>query len=208
MEGVLRPLGFVGIVFGFLLVALGVAQSFHAISPTQFSDRLLESAGGIIFFIGFALTAIARLFGEPASISAMARPPVGTSNNPLSITVTKTTRTIGVDPAGMIPTALSHLVDASSRTLLTGMLADLEDPTKASTIQIEGADAAQIKDHLRKLLSPAATTEVTGATATSDPKPEASPDIAAGQLRELDDLHAAGVLSDEQYQAARAKLLG
>lgn len=210
MEDVLRPLGFVGIVFGFLLVALGIAQSFHAIPPTQFSDGLLESAGGIILFIGFALTVIARLFGDSASFFATARPPVESANNAVSFKITKTTKTVGVDPAGMIPTALSHLVDASSKALLTGMLADLEDPSKASTIQIEGGDAAQIKEQLRKLLSPALAAEADAATApgATEPAPDVPLDASAAKLRELDDLHASGVLNDEQYQAARAKLLG
>jgi|GEM_PF-6963053 len=208
MEDVLRPLGFVGIVFGFLLIALGIAQSFHTIPPTQFSDRLLESTGAVLIVIGIALTEIARRSGESATVSAVSTIPGTDANKPLSITMTKTTRTIGVDPAGMTPTALSHLVDASSKALLTGMLADLNDPSKASTIHIEGGDIEQVKEKLRTLLSPATAAEVTDATAASNPNPDAPLDASAAQLRELDDLHAAGVLSDEQYQAARAKLLG
>jgi len=46
------------------------------------------------------------------------------------------------------------------------------------------------------------------APSTAETQPDASLDVAESKLRELDDLHTAGVLSDEQYQAARAKLLG
>lgn len=210
MEDVLRPLGFVSIVFGFILVALGVAQSMHAVPPGQLPDQWLESVGGIFMLVGIGLTAIAGRSGEPSIISATARSPVDATNGALSFKITKTTKTMGVDPAGMIPTALSHLVDASSKALLTGMLADLNDPTKASTIHIEGADAAKVKEELQKLLSPANAADATEAAApsTTESQPDASLDVAASQLRELDDLHAAGVLSDEQYQAARAKLLG
>lgn len=210
MEDVLRPLGFVVIVFGFLLVALGVAQSMHAVPPGQLPDRWLESVGGIFMLAGIGLTAIAGRSGEPSIISTTVRSPADAADSALSFKITKTTKTIGVDPAGMIPMALSHLVDASSKALLTGMLADLNDPSKSSTIHIEGTDAAQVKEELRKLLSPDKPAEAgeAAASSTTDMPPDASLDVATGKLRELDDLHAAGVLNDEQYQAARAKLLG
>ena len=210
MEDVLRPLGFVCIIFGFVLVALGVAQSMHVIAQVQLPDRWLESVGGIFMLAGIGLTAIAGRSGEASIISSTTATPAGASNSSLSFKITKTTKTIGVDPAGMIPTALSHLVDASSKALLTGMLADLNDPSKASTIHIEGADVAHVKEELRKLLSPGQTAEVLDPSTASaaDPQPDASLDVRSGQLRELDELHAAGVLNDEQYQAARAKLLG
>jgi hypothetical protein len=210
VEDVLRPLGVVVIVFGFLLVALGVAQSMHAVPPGQLPDRWLESVGGVFMLAGIGLTAIAGRSGEPSIISTTVRSPADAADSALSFKITKTTKTIGVDPAGMIPMALSHLVDASSKALLTGMLADLNDPSKSSTIHIEGADAAQVKEELRKLLSPDKPAEAgeAAASSTTETPPDASLDVATGKLRELDDLHAAGVLNDDQYQAARAKLLG
>jgi hypothetical protein len=210
VEDVLRPIGFVCVVFGFVLVALGIAQSMHAVPPGQLPDRWLESVGGIFMLVGIGLTAIAGRSGEPYIISSTTTLPVEATDNPLSIKITKTTRTIGVDPGGMIPTALSHLVDASSKGLLAGMLADLEDPSKASTIQVDGVHVAQVKDELRRLLALAVAAEEPAATGTDTtaPEPETQADVSANRLRELDDLHAAGVLSEELYQAARAKLLG
>lgn len=94
--------------------------------------------------------------------------------------------------------------------MLAGIIADLDDPAKASSIHIEGADPSQVKEELQKLLSPDTTAEAVAAagSSTAEAQPEAAPESRLSQLRELDDLHAAGTLSDEQYQAARAKLLG
>jgi hypothetical protein len=40
------------------------------------------------------------------------------------------------------------------------------------------------------------------------PDAEAAPEIDTAQLKELGDLHAAGVLTDEEFAAAKAKILG
>jgi len=209
VEDVLRPVGFICIVFGFVVVALGVAESMHALPAGQLPDRWLELVGGIFMLVGIGLTAIAGRSGQPFIISATPRS-VPAPVTEFSVKMTKSTSPVGVDTAGMIPTALSHLLDASSKAMLAGMIADLDDPTKASTIHIEGADPSQVKDELRKLLLPDKTADAVAAEvpSTAETQPEALQDSRSGQLRELDDLHAAGVLSDEQYQAARAMLLG
>jgi uncharacterized protein YjeT (DUF2065 family) len=208
-EDQLRPIGFVSVTFGFLLVALGVAQSLHALPPAQFPDRWLEMVGGIFVLAGIGLTAIAGRSGQPSIISDTTRS-LAAPNAVFSVKITKSTSGIGEDPAGMVPTALSHLLDASSKSMLAGMIADLDDPTKASSIHIEGADPSQVKEELQKLLSPDTTSGAVAAagSSTAQTQPEAPPESRLSQVRELDDLHAAGVLSDDQYQAARAKLLG
>ena len=209
MEDVLRPVGFVAIVVGFILVALGVAASMNALPPAQFPDRWLELAGGIFMLAGIGLTAIAGRSAEP-SVTSSSTPSVTAPNTTFSIKITKSTKTIDANPGGLNPAALSRLVDVSSKAMIAGMLADLDDPAKSSTIHIEGADQAQVKEELRKLLSVDKTSEAadSGGSSIAGPQPDASMDARSNHLRELDDLHAAGVLSDEQYQAARAKLLG
>jgi uncharacterized protein YjeT (DUF2065 family) len=209
VEDILRPVGFVAIVIGFVLVALGVATSMHALPPAQFPDRWLALVGGIFMLVGIGLTALAGRSVKPSVIAPTApqvKPPLAT----FSIKITKSTKTVGSEPGGLIPTALSRLVDVSSKAMIAGMLADLDDPSKASTIHIEGADPAQVKEELRKLLSSDNTVQadLKAGSSTADSPPETSIDARSSQLRELDDLHATGVLSDEQYQAARAKLLG
>jgi hypothetical protein len=208
VEDVLRPVGFVAIVFGFVLAALGVASSLHAVPPAQFPDRWLELTGGFFMLAGIGLTAIAGRSGEPFLIQATTRtspPPDGE----LSINVTTSTKTIGAPPR-MLSSLLSKLVDASSKDMIAGMLADLDDPSKASTIHIEGADPAQVKEELRRLLSPDTSggSDDKAGAGGAEPPPDASLDLRSSQLRELDNLHATGVLNDEQYDAARAKLLG
>ncbi len=217
MEDVLRPVGFVAIVVGFILVALGVAASMNALPPAQFPDRWLELAGGIFMLVGIGLTAIAGRSAEP-SVNATTNPSVTSSTTPsvtaphttFSIKITKSSKTVGADTGGMIPSVLSRLVDVSSKAMIAGMLADLDDPAKSSSIHIEGADPAQVKEELRKLLSPDKTLGAVdqGGSSVAGPPPATSMDAQANQLRELDDLHAAGDLTDEQYQAARTKLLG
>lgn len=198
MEDVLRAVGFVAIVIGFVVVALGVAASMGTLPPAQFPERWLELVGGIIMLAGIGLTALAGRSSKPSVIASTTQS-VTAPNTTFSIKITKSTKTVGADSSGMIPAVLSRLVDVSSKAMIAGMLADLDDPAKASTIHIEGADPEQVKAELRKLLSPDKTTE---------PQPITSMDTRSNQLRELDDLHATGVLTDEQYQAARAKLLG
>jgi hypothetical protein len=192
-----------------VLVALGIAQSVHALPPAQFPDRWLELVGGIFMLVGIGLTALAGRSSEQPVTSGTARP-VTAPNTTFSIKITKSTTTVGADPGGMIPAALSRLVDVSSKAMIAGMLADLDDPAKSSTIHIEGVDSGQVKDELRKLLSPDKTTEADDASgsSTATSQPEVSLDARSTQLRELDELHTAGVLSDDQYQAARTKLFG
>ena len=209
MEDALRLVGFVAIVFGFVLVALGVAASMHTLPPEQFPVRWLELSGGIFMLAGIGLTALAGRSGDPAAIASTTRP-VTAPKTTFSIKITKSTKTVGTDPGGILPAALSRLVDVSSKAMIAGMLADLDDPAKSSMIHIEGADPAQVKEELRKLLSSDKAPEAvdTGGSSTVDVQLNASTDARSNQLRELDDLHAAGILNDEQYQAARAKLLG
>jgi hypothetical protein len=193
-----------------VLVALGIAQSLHALPPAQFPDRWLELVGGIFMLVGIGLTALAGRSGQPFIIPATAQAPVTAPNVGFSINVTKSTKSIGVAEAGIISTVLSKVVDKSSDAMIAGMLADLDDPSKASNIHIEGVDPGQVKDELRRLLSRDTSTDPvdTAGSSIADPRPDTSFDARSSQLRELDDLHAAGLLNDEQYQAARAKLPG
>jgi uncharacterized protein YjeT (DUF2065 family) len=209
MEDGLRPIGFVAIVIGFVFIALGIAASMGTLPASQFPDRWLELVGGIFMLAGVGLTALAGRTGKPSAV-ASTTPSVTAPNTTFSIKITKSAKTIGADPGGMIPAVLSRLVDVSSKAMVAGMLADLDDPAKASTIHIEGADLEQVKAELRKLLSPDKTAEANSDAGSNmaESQPNVSTDARSNQLRELDDLHAAGVLSDEQYQAARAKLLG
>lgn len=65
-----------------------------------------------------------------------------------------------------------------------------------------GADARQFVAKVNSLAGPATATAATAATAATEP-----PDVA-GRLRELADLHTAGALSDDEFAAAKSKLLG
>jgi hypothetical protein len=198
-----RPLGFVCIVIGFVVVALGVAQSMEAIPATQLSSRSLEMIGALFCIIGFVLTTIAGSAPVSSTFIAPAGSPEPPTIGTRTFTVTKTIT--GFAPSGAhVPGVVERLVDASSKALLSGMLADLDDPAKRSKIQIEGGDPEQITDQLRKYLSSAEAPEAD----TTASLPDNSADGRSKQLQELDDLHNAGVLSDEQYQAVRAKLLG
>lgn len=83
----------------------------------------------------------------------------------------------------------------------------------AATTAVVAGTAGAVRHHQEQKYANQAAQQQAEQQAAYQPAPEPEPAAAAPvidmeQLKQLGDLHAAGVLTDEEFAAAKAKLLG
>lgn len=120
-------------------------------------------------------------------------------------------RMVGPRRGGLVRAAATTAVVAGTATAVSGRVAARQDARAQNKYQEQMADQAafesqqQIADMQEQMAALQAQQAQSAMSAQA--KTGASTDLV-GRLQQLGDLRASGLLSDEEYAAAKAKLLG